>query len=210
MPVPTDLRTLCSALEHFHLPAALGSLRNNCLVAWNPLFREMAGLSEAELVEVKLTSLIALDESNQGVQNGDSEKAVEFVPCALKQLNRLRPMPGSALRRDDGLLLVILNFPGGDLAFQDLIRGRLIGQEEEKNRTRQFLHDILSSKLLIASFATHEVYQRLAASGAEGSQELAMVTKLLEEVIDAITDGFEEQLLRSDSIPDSEAATLQV
>jgi hypothetical protein len=32
--------------------------------------------------------------------------------------------------------------------------------------------------LLIASFATHEVYQKLAGSGADGSAELAMVTKL--------------------------------
>jgi signal transduction histidine kinase len=73
-----------------------------------------------------------------------------------------------------------LNFPAGDLALQDLIRGRLIGREEEKNRTSQFLHDILSSKLLVASLATHEVYQKLADSGAEaaslqplmGSQDL--------------------------------------
>ena len=85
----------------------------------------------------------------------------------------------------DGLLLVTLNFPAGDLALQDLIRGRLIGREEKKNRTSQFLHDILSSKLLVASLATHEVYQKLAASG--GNEELAMVTKPLGEVIDAIT-----------------------
>ena len=211
MTLPTDLRTLCSALEHFHLPAALGSLRDNCLVIWNRSFREMAELSETQLAEINLTSLIALDESYEGslLQDGDSEKPVRFVPCALKKFARIKPMPGSALRRADGLLLVMLNFPAGDLAFQDLIRGRLIGREEEKNRTRQFFHDILSWKLLVASFATHEVYQKLAASGAEGSEELAMVTKLLGEVIEAITDGFEERLLRSEPIPESEAASLQ-
>jgi hypothetical protein len=211
MSVPTDMRTLCSALEHFHLPAALGNLRENCLVIWNRSFREMAELSETELAEANLTSLIALDESYEGslLQDGDSEKPVRFVPCALKKLSSLKLMPGSALRRADGLLLVMLNFPPGDLAFQDLIRGRLIGREEEKNRTRQFLHDILSCKLLVASFATHEVYQKLAASGAEGSEELAMVTKLLGEVIDAITESFEEQVVRSEPIPNSEAASRQ-
>src|ERR1700692_4547939 len=60
---------------------------------------------------------------------------------------------------------------------------RAHSREEEKNRTRQFLHDILSAKLIVASFATREVYQKLIATGAEGSEELAMVTKLLEETI---------------------------
>jgi hypothetical protein len=211
MPVPTDLRLMCSALEQFHLPAALGSLGDNRLTIWNESFRKMAELSEEELAEVNLTSLIAMDESYRGslVQGGDSEKDVRFVPCVLKKFGSTPPLPGSALRRDDGLLLVILNFPVGDLVFQDLIRGRLIGREEEKNHTRQFLHDILSSRLLVASFAAHEVYQKLVASGTEGREELRMVTKLLGEVINAITDGFEERVSRSGSVPAAEAASRQ-
>ena len=211
MPLPTDMQTLCSALEDFHLPAALGSLRESRLVNWNRSFREMAELSEMELTQVNLNSLIALDEIYEGslLQDGDSEKAVRFVPCALKKFGTSKLMPGSALRRADGLLLVILNFPPDGSVHQDFNRGRLMGREEEKNRTRQFLHDILSSKLIVASFATHEVYQKLAATGAEGSGELAVVTKLLREVIDAITEGFEEKVLRLEPVPESEAASRQ-
>ena len=106
---------------------------------------------------------------------------------------------------DDGLLLVILNLPASSLESQDLVRGRLLGREEEKNRTRQFFHEIFSSKLLVASFTAHEVYQRLAASGAEGSEELAMVTKLLGEMIDAIAGGF--GFAQTEPIPDLEAAS---
>jgi hypothetical protein len=65
------------------------------------------------------------------------------------------------------------------------------------------------SKLIVASFATHEVYQKLAGTGAEGSAELAIVTKLLGEVIDAITDGFDEQIVRAQPILQSEAASRQ-
>ena len=36
-----------------------------------------------------------------------------------------------------------------------------------------------------------------------------MVTKLLGEVIDAITDSFAEQVTRSEPIPDSEASSRQ-
>ena len=128
-----------------------------------------------------------------------------FVPCVLKKFGRTQPVPGSAVRRDDGLLLVILNLPGSELASLDLVRGRLLGREEEKNRTRHFLHEIFSSKLLVASFAAHEIYQKLAARGAEGSEELAMVTKLLGEMIDAITNRFGE--LQTEPIPDLEAAS---
>jgi len=209
MAVPTDLRTLCSALEYFHFPAALGSVSDNRLLIWNEPFRQMAELSGSELAEVTLGSLIALDDSYDGLpmQDGASERNVKFVPCVLKKFGRTQPVPGSAVRRDDGLLLVILNLPGSELASQDLVRGRLLGREEEKNRTRRFLHEIFSSKLLIASFVAHEVYQKLAASGAEGREELAMVTKLLGEMIDAITNGF--GVSQTEPIPDLEAASRQ-
>src|ERR1700742_2613775 len=136
MAVPTDLRTLCSALEHFQFAAALGSIAENRLMIWNKPFRQLAELSERELAEVSLGSLIALDNSYDGLfmQNGDSERVVRFVPCVLNRFGRTKPMPGSALRRDDGLLLIILNFPTSDLECHDLVRGRLLGREEEKNR----------------------------------------------------------------------------
>jgi len=209
MAVPTDLRTLCSALEHFHFPAALGSVSDDRLIIWNRAFGQMADLSERELAEINLCSLIALDANYDGLllQNGDSLRTVRFVPCVVKKFGKTEPIAGSAVRRDDGLLLVILNLPAGDSASQDLVRGRLLGREEEKNRTRQFLHEIFGSKLLVASFAAHEVYRKLAASGAEGSEELAMVTKLLGEVIDAITNNFE--VSQTDPIPELEAASRQ-
>src|SRR6202035_3819884 len=50
---------------------------------------------------------------------------------------------------------------------KDLFMGASVDREEERNRTRQFFHDILSSKILVASFIAHEIYQRLAANGAE-------------------------------------------
>src|ERR1700760_4768821 len=127
MAVPTDLRTFCSVFELFHFPAALGSLSDNRLLIWNEPFRQMAELSGSELAEVNLGSLIALDESYDGLpmQDGDSGKSVKFVPCVLKKFGRTQLVPGNAIRRDDGLLLVILNHPGSELASHDLIRGRL-------------------------------------------------------------------------------------
>jgi hypothetical protein len=87
MPEPTDLRTICSALEHFSLPATLCSIKNDALVASNQAFQKRPGVSEKELAQARLTSLILLDESYGGsvIQGQDLDHVVRFVPCVLKK-----------------------------------------------------------------------------------------------------------------------------
>ena len=102
----------------------------------------------------------------------------------------------------------MLDLPVGDVAFEGFIHGHLIGREEERDRTRQFFHDILSSKLLVASFVAHEIYQSLAAKGAQEAEEQARVTKLLWELIDDISRGFEEPTMQTEPIPERETASL--
>jgi hypothetical protein len=70
-PEPTDLRAICSALEHFSLPAALCSLEDNKLVVWNQLFQKGTGLSADELARTSLSSLILLE------QRGKRHQSVE-------------------------------------------------------------------------------------------------------------------------------------
>jgi hypothetical protein len=92
MPDPTDLRTICSALDHFSLPAALGNLKDDALVFWNQAFQKRAGFSEIELAQARLNSLILLDESYSGlvVPAHDPENEVRFV-----ERRRLKNRPGS-------------------------------------------------------------------------------------------------------------------
>jgi hypothetical protein len=96
---------------------------------------------------------------------------------------------GQALRCDDGMLLAMPDVTLGDLVSDGLNQGRRIGCEQERNRTRHFFHDVLSSKILVASFLAHEIHQRLAASGAEETEDMARLTKLLQQAIDAIVEG---------------------
>jgi hypothetical protein len=210
MPDLTDLRTICSALEHFSLPAAMGNLKDDALMFWNQAFQERAGISDIELAQARLTSLILLEESYSGlaVEHHDSEHIIQFVPCVLKKSLTNEWVPGRALRRKDGMLLAMLDLPVGDVAFEGFIHGHLIGREEERQRTRQFFHDILSSKLIVASFAAHEIYQSLVAKGVQEAEEQGKVTKLLEEIIDDICHTLAEQAIRAEPIPESEAASL--
>ena len=210
MPDLTDLRSICSALEHFSLPAALGNLKDDSLVFWNQAFQQRAGISDVELTQARLASLILLDEGYSGLalEDNDPERVVRFVPCVLKRSLTNEWVTGRALRRKDGILLAMLDLPVGDVAFEGFIHGHLIGREEERQRTRQFFHDILSSKLLIASFAAHEIYQSLIAKGAPEAEEQARITKLLGELIDDICHTFAEPATRTAPIPESEAASL--
>jgi hypothetical protein len=102
------------------------------------------------------------------------------------------PLPavlGQALKCDGGMLLTILDTAVGDLVLKGFDHGRRMGCEEERNRTRHFFHDVLSSKILVASFLAHEIYQKLAANRAEETEDMARLTKLLQEAIDAIVQG---------------------
>jgi hypothetical protein len=204
----TDLRTLCSGLENFNLPAALGALTEDTLVVANGPFRNRLGLTDEELSGVRLSYLLRLDESYSGIlmAGDDAQHLVRFVPCALKSLAGDEVMPGVALRRSDGMILLMLRPKADDALFQEFIHGRLIGRSEERNRTRKFFHDLLSSKILAASFLAHAAHDKLS-SGGDGSGELAKVTALLNETIEAIAYGFDGKTVRIEEIPEQEAAS---
>jgi hypothetical protein len=186
---PTDLGSISSVLKHIPLPTVLGSIQNDALLVWNSAFQKRVRLSQDELARTPLTSLLIL-EGNEGdiiVQGHDAERDHQLVPCVLK--NPPTNAHGQALRCDDGMLLAMLDTSLEDLVLKGFDHGRRMGCDEERNRTRHFFHDVLSSKILVASFLAHEIYQKLAASGAEETEDMARLTKLLQEAIDAIVQG---------------------
>jgi hypothetical protein len=186
----TDLGSTSSVLKH--LPAVLGSFQNDAFLVWNSVFQQSVGLSEDELARIPLTSLLipAGKEGDAIVEGHDAECDIQRVPCVLK--TPVANVHGRAVGSDDGMSLAILNATLGELVLKGFDQGRRQGCEEERNRTRHFFHDVLSSKILVASFLAHEIYQQLAASGAEEAKDMAKITKLLQEAIDAIVQGSEE------------------
>jgi hypothetical protein len=194
------------SLTTLGLVAYIGPCVHCAAFAFSSAFREF-GMP----TQTRLTSLILLDESYGGsvLQDQDLDHVVRFVPCVLKKPLTNELVHGRALRRNDGCLLAMLDLPTGDVAFEGFIQGRFVGRDEERNRTRQFFHDILSSKILVASFIAHEIYQRLAANGAEEAEELGRVTKLLRQTIHDISHGFEEPAMQAEIIPEREAESLK-
>jgi len=189
---PTDLGSISSVLEHVYLPVVLGNTETDALLVWNSAFQTRVGLSENELACTSFASLLILEESarNPVTQGGHAEHDDILLPCVLK--TPLTNVYGQALRCDDGMLLAMLDVTIWDLASRGFDQGRSIGCEEERNRTRHLFHDVLSSKILVASFIAHKIHQKLAASGAKEAEDLARLTKPLQEAIETIVRGAKE------------------
>jgi hypothetical protein len=188
-----DLGNLCSDLERFKLPAAVGDLTTDAFAFWNASFCERMALIPDELAQVKLSALLRFDEKftdfTPGKAQHDSRAA--SLPCAIKRSANDEIVPACAIKNENSLLLLLVDSPAHDPKFEGYIQGRIVGREEEANRMRKFFHDLLSSKILVASFLAHSVHDKLARRQAPEIDDLRKVTTLLDQVIDAIVHGFE-------------------
>jgi hypothetical protein len=188
-----DLGTLCSDLERFKLPSAVGDLKTDAFAFWNASFCERMGLTPEELAQVKLSAFVRYDEQLADLTPGMTPAEHRFgsSPCAIKRPANDGILPASAIKNEQSLLLLLVDSPAHDLKFEGYIQGRIVGREEEANRMRKFFHDLLSSKILVASFLVHSIHDKLARREAPEINDLHKVTNLLDEVIDAIVQGFE-------------------
>jgi len=188
-----DLGNLCSDLERFKLPAAVGDLTTDTFAFWNASFCERMALGPDELAQVKLSTLVRFDERftdlTQGKVQADCRPG--SLPCAIKRSAHDEIVPACAIKNENGMLLLLVDSPAHDPKFEGYIQGRIVGREEEANRMRKFFHDLLSSKILVASFLAHSVHDKLARRQAPEIDDLHKVTNLLDQVIDAIVHGFE-------------------
>jgi hypothetical protein len=175
------------------LPSAVGDLTADAFAFWNPSFCDKTGLPPEELAQLKISGLIRFDEKPADLAQGktDGDQRSGSLLCAIKRAVTDEILPACAIRHENGLLLLLLDSPVHDPKFEGYIHGLIVGREEEANRMRKFFHDLLSSKVLVASFLAHSLHDKLSRRGAPELDDLHKVTALLDQVIDAIVRGFE-------------------
>jgi hypothetical protein len=151
------------------------------------------GLTPEELAQVKLSTFVRYDVQLADLTRGMAPDDHRFgsLPCAIKRPANDGILPASAIKNEHGLLLLLVDSPAHDFKFEAYIQGRIVGREEEANRMRNFFHDLLSSKILVAAFLAHSIQDKLARREAPEINDLRKVTNLLDEVIDSIVQGFE-------------------
>lgn len=122
------------------------------------------------------------------MENNDVDQPIEFLPCTLNSLTGDEIIPGRALTRPDGIILLLL--ASERRCVSDFTHGRTVGRAEEGNRTSKFFYDLLSSKMMMASYFARAADEKFSAA-ADGRIELGKVMSVLDEAIDAIVQGFD-------------------
>ena len=170
----------------------MGDLTTDAFAFWNPSFCEKMGVAPEELSQLKLSGLIRFDDKSDDLTKGksDDDHRNGSLLCAIKRSANDEILPVSAIKQENSLLLLLLDSPAHDPKFEGYIHGRIVGREEETNRMRKFFHDLLSSKILVATFLAHSVHDKLSRRAAPELEDLHKVTALLDQVIDAIVHGF--------------------
>ncbi|MBV8482944.1 MAG: hypothetical protein JO077_08790 [Verrucomicrobia bacterium] len=171
----------------------MGDLTTDAFAFWNASFCEKMSLTAEELAQVKFSGLVRFDEKYGDLTPGKAHADCRSgsLPCAIKWSVNEEIVPACAFKNGNKLLLLLTDSPAHDPKFEGYIQGRIVGREEEANRMRKFFHDLLSSKILVASFLAHSVHDKLARRQAPEIGDLQKVTTLLDAVIDAIVHGFE-------------------
>src|SRR5262249_48058562 len=194
MDIPADLRQLCSALNDFGLPRAIGHVTEKRLLLWNEMFAQQARLTGAELKDAEIELSI------EPAQASATTRELGLIPFALKIPGLSKIFLGHTVKRDDGYLLMMLDLTPGEVLLRHFWQGRVLGQEEEKQRWAQIIHDSFSPHLLAALFLIHGIQEHLEKRGPKEAEQLAKVAELLNETIQRLAAGVSS----SDSGPLSE------
>ena len=186
MEVPADLRQLCVALNDFGLPRAIGHVTEGRLLLWNDALVQHANLSQAEFLEAQ----VELSERLAHGTEHDSETGL--IPFALNIPSAGRTFLGHTVKRADGFLLMMLDITPGDVLLWHFWQGIIAGQEKEKRRMAQVIHDSFSPHLLAAFFLMNGIQERLEKVRPEEANRLAKATQLLNESIQNLASGVAE------------------
>jgi hypothetical protein len=197
----TDWQNVCSLLDQFCLPAALGRLDNDSFLSWNASFREESGLSDLELKDVKLSQLVVLqgEEDNPAKECDASPTPVNFIPCVLKRIDSDHLVTGRVLKREDGYFLIMLNEPFAEPGTGEFARGRLLGQQQERERLWELLHNSLNPHLIVAAFAAQSAKEKLESKGLAEAADLSKITKILDTVIEQTAAALETPSVEPDA-----------
>jgi hypothetical protein len=192
----TELHELCAGLEQFGLPSAIADLNGQRFIAWNAIFLEQTGFSEAEITTLTVGKTIATTDPAIISPGGVEKFAPGLLPCVVRRAMNLRVLPGYVQRSPEGLAHILLE-SGQTLSGRDFQHGELFGQEKERIRMRQVFHQDVSSPILAAIFAIAAAKD--AAKTASVSEPLQKASDLLTGTLEAMSAALEGKELGSSS-----------
>jgi hypothetical protein len=177
-----EAMAICTALNEFNLPRAIGHLSQDCFIAWNEKFLSGSGFSSEELERASFTELTTLDEVST-VMSGEDPAALSLLHFRFKCHDNVRILSGHAAIKDDQFVLLLVDPTESAGAIESAWQQ---GQTDERDRILRLFHDEVGPKLLAAVFTAQIAKEELKAKGLKESETVAKVGDKLVEAIEGV------------------------
>jgi PAS domain-containing protein len=184
------LQQLCTELDKFQIATAIGHTSTDKFVRWNRSFADRLGLTDAEMKQAELGSVIVADATTSiSSQVRDAPPPGPFVDCVIRTSSGNQQI-GRSVQREDGFILVILDDISGHHTSEEYAKGYLAGQEAELQRSRRIVHNDISGNLIAASFAAENAKEKLEQEGRPEAKDLKQIADLIDQVINDLVKAF--------------------
>jgi len=183
MSLTQESQLICRGLDEFCLPAALISVRSDRAVQWNASFLIAIGCTPAEMRVLPISELVQLDPGSDS-PSWRCEHApvpIHLEPCLVRNSQTRAISPGRSFRRDDDFAFVMLDPVSTDAGTGSFQTGRVIGEQQERERLRAVLHRGVSQHLVAMSFGLARCQNLLAEGTPITGEDLERVSRLVEE-----------------------------
>jgi hypothetical protein len=173
-------------LNGFALPRAILNFEQGSFVAWNPKFLEQTDFSEEEIKAAQLQELLTIGGSWLPLSSENDSQKAEYVGCAVRRPFGEQPVPGFIVRTHERIGYLMLDVFGAPSA--QFEQGRVLGQEEERNRITKAFHDEVSSSIVAALFLIETAKSELEQAGLPQAELVAKASDILTETTEKIAD----------------------
>jgi signal transduction histidine kinase len=190
MSLTQESQLICRGLDEFCLPAALISVRSDRVIQWNATFLTVVGCTAAELKLIPISELVQLDPGSDS-RSWRCEHApapIHLEPCLVRNAQTREVSSGRSFRRDDDYAFIMLDPPPAGGERETFQAGRAVGQAEERERVRAFLHRGVSQHLVAMSFSLARCQNLLAEGTPISAEDLDQISRLADEATAALRE----------------------
>jgi hypothetical protein len=173
------LQELCAILNEFALPRAIIDLEKCSFLAWNSQFLKQTGYSEEQIKSADPEEFLILGESWFPLSGDQDEDTVEFTSSVSRRASGGEPTPGYVVRSHGKIGYVMVDVFDSPSAEFD--KGRIAGQEEERNRIVKAYHEEVSSSMIAALFLMEMAKSELQEAGLPQAEAVEKASNVLIE-----------------------------
>jgi hypothetical protein len=185
----TGFESFCGPLDMFGLPRAIAHLGADRFVAWNKEFVERLRFTPDQMGRISLKERLTFGPSVQRISpdTDDFPIEVELSTCSIRSALETEIAHGRVAKRQDDFAYLMLD--PLDRGSESFARGQILGQDQERKRILNVLHDALSPHLLVAMFTVRGVQEKIETKDGEEAAQLRQAMDALEKAFARIADA---------------------